>query len=94
MSDEAQQWDMNRRFFATKEQNAKFYEVVPRLSNGDTGATLILGMIAGQAKGEFNLMIAYYKIVELRGWIGSRLWEVYKDEHKQNFENFFAALMA
>jgi hypothetical protein len=91
-------WDFTRRYFADDEQNRQFGETVLRLSGSknDTtnpGALLILGMVCGKTEGNFELTMAYYKIIELRGWTGPRLWEVWKDECGQEYPRFHRRMM-
>jgi hypothetical protein len=60
------------------------FELVKKLSCGNPGAVLILCKIASEDRDPYDL---FFELDDLNS-VGSRIWEVYKDTCREDFEDF------
>jgi len=57
------------------------------ISNGNGGALIVLGVIAGRA-GTTEKALAYYQMLVERGWYGVVLWQVFTEQCRQDIDKF------
>ena len=61
------------------------------ISNGNGGALIVLGVIAGKA-GTTEKALAYYQMLVERGWYGVVLWQVFTEQCRQDIDKFMELL--
>jgi hypothetical protein len=62
------------------------------ISNGNGGALIVLGIIAGRA-GTTERALAYYQMLVERGWYGVVLWQVFNEQCNQDIDKFMELLV-
>lgn len=83
-----------RPYYSDPEENEAFCSAVERLADGHAGAMFVLGQMAGGCEGKFLLVMSLYKILELRGWKGEKLWSVWTDDCGQDNGRLMVAMFA
>lgn len=61
------------------------------ISNGNGGALIVLGIIAGRAR-TTERALAYYQMLVERGWYGVVLWQVFNEQCHQDIDKFMELL--
>lgn len=67
------------QYFDDQQENVEFIDRVKMVSFGYPGSISVLGLVSVRCEWNFEKIVTMYEKIFLRGWVGPKLWEVYKD---------------